>query len=109
MFERKWPLPIMAHILAARILLIAPAVELTVESAASSELPFRLGRQALFCPATIGLCVFPADVHDGVIFLADNIASRTRWVLPASSKHRLVPQKMGPGMVEVDIADGRGN
>src|ERR1044071_9605584 len=62
------------HPLTVRAELVAPHEGLSRQSAASSELPFGLGRPALARPLGIGDCIFVCDMHDRIVIFSFNTA-----------------------------------
>src|SRR5262249_20817317 len=81
-FHWKAALISIGHDLTARMEFIAPAIELSGQSAAGRKLPLSFGRQPLSGPLCIGGGVGIGNVYDWVVVAARDAARRTLRMTP---------------------------
>src|SRR5215467_11208824 len=93
-FLRKRSLVCVGHVLAAHAELFAPNEWFSGATAARGKLPFSLGGQTLAGPPRIAFGIFVGDVHDGIIFLAFDIALGSKGMTPVRARHVTPPLKM---------------
>src|ERR1700733_15063578 len=88
---RKFALPSIGHMLAARRELIAPGKLSAVQSAARGKFPFSFGRQFLAGPRGVGFSVPISDVNDGMIIEPADRAARPVGTFPVGTEFEIPP------------------
>src|SRR6516164_3529439 len=97
---RKFSLPGVRHVPLLRREFIAPGEFRTIEPAARSKLPLRLGRQLLAGPVGVGLGVAIGDVHHRVLLETGKGAAWPVGTPPERAESELPP--LTP-VVEIDL------
>src|SRR5262249_8508968 len=79
------------HPLAVLVKFISPGIKLAGESTARGELPLRFGRQTLPGPFCESQRVLVCDVYNGIGLFPFEVAFRTEWVTPVSTRNVVPP------------------
>ena len=96
---RKFALPGVGHVSAARRELVAPGELGAVEAAARGEFPFGFGRQLLAGPLRVGERIAKRHMHDGMIVEPVDVALRPVGMPPVRALGE------GPPLAEVAQID----
>src|SRR3990167_2996283 len=81
------------HLFALWMQFIAPNKIGLLKTAACCKFPFCFCWQTLACPLRVSLRIKIRNLHDWIIFFADNIAARALWMTPVSSGNKSPPAR----------------